>query len=90
ELEKLGLGDKAGRYMVRAVPIYLEPADARELLDAAVRHLSADVEKLKQAIDNAEKERSKRALARLQRDLEYKTKLLEAFRKFMEEHTAVH
>jgi len=76
EVEKL--------YSVRAVPIYMEPEDAKELLGAAVRHLSADVDELEARIKKAEEEQKKQALLRLQQSLEYKRALLDAFKRFLE------
>jgi hypothetical protein len=72
------------RYCVKAVPVYLEPEDAKELLDAAVRKLSDDVEALAEKIKKAEEEKNKKALRRLQQDYNYRRNLLEAFKKFLE------
>ena len=76
EVEKL--------YSVKAIPVYLEPEDAKELLDAAVRHLSADVEELQTKIKKAEEEQKKQALDRLTKDLTYREALLKKFREFVE------
>jgi predicted DNA-binding antitoxin AbrB/MazE fold protein len=70
-------------YSVRAVPIYLEPDDAKELLSVAVARLSADVEELANRIKEAEEQQKKSALKRLENDLQYKKALLEAFRRFL-------
>jgi len=70
-------------YSVRAIPVYLEPENAKELLEAAIRHLSEDAEELSRRIAEAEQEQSKRALKRLSEDLEYKKALLESFKKFL-------
>jgi hypothetical protein len=72
------------RYFVKAVPVYLEPEDAKELLDVAVRKLSDDVATLAEKIKKAEEERNKRALRRLQQDYNYRRNLLETFKKFLE------
>jgi hypothetical protein len=80
ELAKLGLAPLAERYVVRAVPVYLEPDEARELLSAAVERLSSDVDELKQKIEEAEKEQKFKALKKLEREKEYREALLEAFR----------
>jgi hypothetical protein len=72
------------RYFVKAVPVYLEPESARELLDAAIRKLSEDVSELAEKIKRAEEERNKKALARLSQDYNYRRNLLEAFKKFLE------
>jgi len=79
ELQKLGINDTS-RYVVKAVPVYLTPEDARELLGAAVRSLSADVEALSEKIKEAEKEKSKSALKRLEREKTYREALLTAFK----------
>ena len=71
-------------YSVKAIPVYLEPEDAKELLRAAVRHLSEDVEELEARIKKAEEEQKKQALLRLQQSLEYKRALLDAFKRFLE------
>jgi len=70
-------------YSVKAVTIYLEPEDAKELLNVATRHLSEDIEELAKKIAEAEKEQDKKALKRLNEDLAYKKALLESFRKFL-------
>jgi hypothetical protein len=72
------------RYFVKAVPVYLEPEDAKELLNVAVRKLSDDVEALAEKIKKAEEEKNKKALRRLQQDYNYRRNLLEAFKKFLE------
>jgi hypothetical protein len=79
ELKKLNLDHFAERYIVRAVPVYLEPADAKELLAAAVKHLSADAETLKQKIKDAEKEQEKREIRRLRAELDRVNALLSQF-----------
>ena len=71
-------------YTVKAVSIYLEPEDAKELLYAAIKHLSEDVGELRQRIEEAEKEQKKSALKQLQQDLMYKQKLLETFKKYLD------
>jgi hypothetical protein len=72
------------RYFVKAVPVYLEPEDSKELLNAAVRKLSDDVGELAEKIKRAEDEKNKKALSRLQQDYNYRRNLLEAFKKFLE------
>jgi len=71
-------------YSVKAIPIYLEPDDAKELLNAAIAHLSADVEELESKIAEAEKEQKKEALKRLESTLKYKQELLNAFKRFLQ------
>jgi len=79
ELKKLNLDHFAERYVVKAVPVYLEPGEARELLAAAVRHLSADAEALKQKIAEAEREQEKREVRRLRTELDRVNALLSQF-----------
>ena len=83
ELVKLGLPQYAERYVVRAVPVYLEPEEAERVLSAAIEHLSADVEELREKIEKAKREENKRALARLERDVRYKEALLQAFKNYL-------
>ncbi len=83
KLTELGLSDKTSRYVVKAVPIYLEPENAKELLNAAIEHLSNDVDELNRRIAEAEAEKKKKALSTLKKDLEYKQRLLEAFKNFL-------
>jgi hypothetical protein len=70
-------------YSVKAIPVYLEPEHAKELVKAAIRHLSEDVEELERRIREAEGQRSTRSLKRLQEDLVYRRNLLESLRKFL-------
>ena len=81
-LQKIGLGDVAHRYFVRAVRVYLEPSDAKMLLDAAVLQLSAEVEELERRIKDAETARIKRQLMRKK---EYVKALLDIFKRYIEE-----
>jgi hypothetical protein len=71
-------------YTVRAVPVYLEPDDAEELLKAAIRRMSQDVAELEARISEARQAENKRALWRLESDLEHRKRLLETFRKHLE------
>jgi hypothetical protein len=71
-------------YAVEAIPVYLEPEDAKKLLNAAIQHLSADVEELEAKITEAEKEQKKEALRRLENNLKYKQELLNAFKRFLQ------
>jgi hypothetical protein len=71
-------------YSVKAIPVYLEPEDAKEILNAAIAHLSADVEELEAKIAEAEKEQKKEALKRLESSLKYKQELLNAFKRFLQ------
>jgi len=71
-------------YSVKAIPIYMEPEDARELLKAAVKHLSEDVVELEAKIKGAELQKKRKYLTQLEKDLNYKRALLEAFRKYLD------
>ena len=71
-------------YTVKAVPVYLEPGDAEELLRAAIRRMSQDVSELEARINEARQAENKKALRRLESSLEYKRKLMETFRKYLE------
>jgi hypothetical protein len=71
-------------YSVKAIPVYLEPEDAKEILNAAIAHLSADVDELESKIAEAEKEQKKEALKRLESNLKYKQELLNAFKRFLQ------
>jgi hypothetical protein len=82
ELKKLGI-DGTARYAVKAIPVYLAPEDARELLASAIRHLSQDIEALKEKIAEAEKEQSKTALRRLEKEKSYREALLAAFKNYL-------
>lgn len=70
-------------YSVKAIPIYLEPESAKELLASAIRHLSADVEELENRIKEAEEQQKKSVLKRLEADLQYRKALLDTFRKYL-------
>ena len=83
ELAKLGLSRYADRYRVRAVSVYLEPEEAEELLQAAIDHLSEDVEELEAKIEVAEKTRAHSSLQRLERDRRYREALLKAFKDYL-------
>jgi len=83
ELAKLGLAQYVDRYRVRAVPVYLEPEEAEELLCAAIEHLSEDVEELQQRIKEAWKARDSQTEQRLRRDKRYREALLASFKKYV-------
>jgi hypothetical protein len=86
KLRELGINDEEAlrRYFVRPIRIYLEPEDARKLLEAAVRRLEDDLRALEERVRQAEEEGRRRALERLRRDKEYRRALLEAFREYLE------
>jgi hypothetical protein len=71
-------------YSVKAIPIYMEPEDAKELLKAALKHLSEDVSLLEEKIKKAEEEKNRRHLAQLERDLNYKRALLDSLKKYLD------
>ena len=82
ELQKLGINNTS-RYVVKVIPIFLQPEDAKELLGAAVHSLSRDVEALAEKIKEAEREQNKRALRRLEKEKSYREALLVAFRSYL-------
>jgi hypothetical protein len=71
-------------YTVRAVPVYLEPGDAEELLKAAIRRMSQDVAELEARISEARQAENKKTLRRLESDLEHRKRLLETFKKHLD------
>jgi len=88
ELKKLGI-DKIkninieGRYGVRVVPIYLEPEEAKNLLETAVVHLSRDVDELEKKIEEAKQNENRKYLRQLESEKKYRVALLEAFKKYL-------
>jgi hypothetical protein len=86
KLRELGINDEETlkRYFVRPIRVYLEPEDARRLLETAVRRLEDDLRALEERVRSAEEEGRKRALERLARDREYREALLEAFREYLD------
>ena len=70
-------------YSVKAIPIYLEPESAKELLESAIKHLSADVEELENRIKEAEEQQKRSVVKRLEADLQYRKALLDTFRKYL-------
>lgn len=84
KLRKMGFDDSIiERYTVKAIPVYLEPEEARELLYYAIRKLSEDVDELKQKIDEAEKEKNLPALRRLEKEKAYREALLVTFKNYL-------
>ncbi len=83
-LHQLGLGEVANRYFVRAVKVYLEPQDAKMLLDATVRQLTAEVQELERRIKDAEVAQNKRLVKELMYKREYVKHLLMVFKKYIE------
>jgi len=84
-LSELPTAVDTDRYSVRAIPIYLEPNNARELIAAAVKAASEDLSALEESIKKAEESQKKSLLVTLQKRLEYKAALLESLRKRLEE-----
>jgi hypothetical protein len=85
KLQQLGLGRFTSRYFVRAVRVYLEPSDAKMLLDAAAAQLSAEVKELEDRIKDAEEAQNRRLVRELMRKKEYVEALFGAFKKYIEE-----
>ncbi len=83
-LQKIGLGELAQRYFVRAIKVYLQPQDAKMLLDAAVRQLTAEVQELERRIKDAEVAQNRRLVKELMYKREYVKHLLTAFKKYIE------
>jgi len=86
DFERLGISfeEIKRRYYVKAIPVYLEPADAKTLLECAIAKLSADVKELERKIEEAEKEQNKRRLKELMSQKTVRQNLLESFKKFLE------
>jgi hypothetical protein len=70
------------QYEIKAIPIYLEPSDAEELLKAAIRHLSEDAEELRRKIDEATAKRKTKELSKLTKRYETARNTLDTFKKF--------
>jgi len=93
ELKKLGI-DKIKninieeRYGVRAIPIYLEPSEAKVLLETAIKHLSEDVEELERKIEEAKQNENKKYLRQLESEKKYREALLEAFKKYLSQYSS--
>ncbi len=83
-LRHLGLEEVASRYFVRAVKVYLEPQDAKMLLDAAVNQLRVEVEELEKRIKAAETAQNRRQVSELMRKKEYAKSLMEIFKKYID------
>ena len=80
--------DIEARYGVRAIPVYLEPRDAKEILAMAAMKLMKDIEELKEKIEEAEKARKRSALKKYEQRMEYKRALLEELKKFLDKISA--
>jgi len=75
------------RYIVRAVPVYLEPEDAKKVLEAAIRKLSADAEELARRIEEAEKARRESTARRLRKDYNLIMRKLEEIKSYLKRIT---
>jgi hypothetical protein len=71
------------RYIVRAVPVYLEPEDAKRVLEAAIRKLSADAEELARKIEEAERARNERRVKDLRKDYSRILRKLEEIKSYL-------
>jgi len=88
ELKKLGIDkikniDVEKAYGIRVIPIYLEPGEAKNLLETAVAHLSRDVEELERKIEEAKQNENRKYLRQLESEKKYRQALLEAFKKYL-------
>ncbi len=83
-LQKIGLGDVAHRYYVKAVKMYLEPQDAKMILDAAVSQLSSEIRELERRIKDAVAAQNRRQVSELMRKKEYAAALMNIFKKYIE------
>jgi ribosomal protein L18E len=63
---------------------YVEPHDAKVLLDAAVAQLRGEIGELEKRIKEAESAQNRRLARELARRREYVAALLEAFKKYVE------
>jgi hypothetical protein len=70
------------RYFVKPVRVYLEPEDARRVLEEAIGRIREDLEKLEERIGEAEREGRRRRAEELMRDREFLEKLLGVFREY--------
>ena len=88
ELRPDVMNELSKRYGVKAIPVYLEPEDAKEILKKAIEACSKDVEELKQRIEEASKEKKKSYLKKLEQKLEYKKALLESLKAYLAQISA--
>jgi len=70
------------RYFVKPIRVYLEPEDARRVLEEAIGKIREDLEKLEEKIGEAEREGRRRRVEALMRDREFLEKLLGVFREY--------
>ena len=72
-------------YAVKAMPVYLEPEDAKLMLETAIAELEEAKEELERRIQEAEQEKKKSTLRKLEQELEYTKQVLEQFKKFLQQ-----
>jgi DNA-binding transcriptional MerR regulator len=72
-------------YAVKAMPVYLEPEDAKLLLETAIAELEEAREELERRIQEAEMQRKKNTVKKLGQELEYTKQVLEQFKKFLQQ-----
>jgi len=70
------------RYFVRPVRVYMEPGDARGVLEEAIGRIREDLDRLEEKIEEAEREGRRRRVEVLMRDKDFLEKLLEVFREY--------
>jgi hypothetical protein len=59
--------------------------DAKALLESAIAKLRDDISQIQARIQEAEAEEKKKALTKLESELNFRQALLEAFRKYLEQ-----
>jgi hypothetical protein len=72
-------------YAVKAVKVYLEPEDAKLLLDTAIAELEEARQELERRIQEAEQEKKRSTIKKLEQELEYTKQVLEQFKKFLQQ-----
>jgi len=72
-------------YTVKALPVYLEPEDAKLLLETAIAELEEQREELEKKIREAEQEKKGSTVRRLEQDLEYTKRVLEQFKRYLQQ-----
>jgi len=76
--------ERSKRKIVRTIKVYLEPEDAKELLDEIVSRLNTEVEVLRQKVKEAEEKKEKRRIYNLNKELTVKSLKLEMFKKILD------
>ena len=72
-------------YTVKAISVYLEPEDAKLLLDTAIAELEEAKEELEKRIQEAEQEKKRSTIRKLEQELEYTKQVLEQFKKLLQQ-----